>query len=159
MGPPSKASPAIHLTMHHRSSIRTASPDGKVAIMQSLRIAAVARTSHVSRVRPPQHREVAMQPRWHVVTLALVAACSESAPTPTSPGPPASPELHGRPILFLPADAASLPLGVMTWHGGDIVVASKTFAIYWGRDWTDPTFRSEERRVGKECRSRWSPYH
>ena len=21
------------------------------------------------------------------------------------------------------------------------------------------TFRSEERRVGKECRSRWSPYH
>src|SRR5256885_2930769 len=23
----------------------------------------------------------------------------------------------------------------------------------------DYTFRSEERRVGKECRSRWSPYH
>ena len=23
----------------------------------------------------------------------------------------------------------------------------------------DDTFRSEERRVGKECRSRWSPYH
>ena len=23
----------------------------------------------------------------------------------------------------------------------------------------DPTTRSEERRVGKECRSRWSPYH
>ena len=22
-----------------------------------------------------------------------------------------------------------------------------------------PTVRSEERRVGKECRSRWSPYH
>ena len=22
-----------------------------------------------------------------------------------------------------------------------------------------PDFRSEERRVGKECRSRWSPYH
>ena len=22
-----------------------------------------------------------------------------------------------------------------------------------------PTHRSEERRVGKECRSRWSPYH
>src|SRR5256885_14754345 len=25
--------------------------------------------------------------------------------------------------------------------------------IEWGKD------RSEERRVGKECRSRWSPYH
>ena len=24
---------------------------------------------------------------------------------------------------------------------------------------TDHTTRSEERRVGKECRSRWSPYH
>ena len=24
---------------------------------------------------------------------------------------------------------------------------------------TTPTTRSEERRVGKECRSRWSPYH
>ena len=24
---------------------------------------------------------------------------------------------------------------------------------------SDGTFRSEERRVGKECRSRWSPYH
>ena len=23
----------------------------------------------------------------------------------------------------------------------------------------DILFRSEERRVGKECRSRWSPYH
>src|SRR2546428_8580486 len=25
--------------------------------------------------------------------------------------------------------------------------------------WRLETFRSEERRVGKECRSRWSPYH
>ena len=26
--------------------------------------------------------------------------------------------------------------------------------------WLDnPEVRSEERRVGKECRSRWSPYH
>ena len=24
---------------------------------------------------------------------------------------------------------------------------------------TTPLLRSEERRVGKECRSRWSPYH
>ena len=30
-----------------------------------------------------------------------------------------------------------------------------------GQLWYDPTAkqRSEERRVGKECRSRWSPYH
>src|SRR3712207_7560242 len=28
-------------------------------------------------------------------------------------------------------------------------------AVHWDR----PEWRSEERRVGKECRSRWSPYH
>src|SRR2546425_5425628 len=27
------------------------------------------------------------------------------------------------------------------------------------RDGDSGTYRSEERRVGKECRSRWSPYH
>ena len=30
-------------------------------------------------------------------------------------------------------------------------------SITWSR--IDPATRSEERRVGKECRSRWSPYH
>jgi len=28
-----------------------------------------------------------------------------------------------------------------------------------GQNWGFPPMRSEERRVGKECRSRWSPYH
>src|SRR3712207_9455313 len=28
-----------------------------------------------------------------------------------------------------------------------------------GRDHAGEVWRSEERRVGKECRSRWSPYH
>ena len=27
------------------------------------------------------------------------------------------------------------------------------------RQHVEPLTRSEERRVGKECRSRWSPYH
>src|SRR5260221_12161771 len=31
------------------------------------------------------------------------------------------------------------------------------FALNYGRD--EAQVRSEERRVGKECRSRWSPYH
>ena len=34
---------------------------------------------------------------------------------------------------------------------GDVMEKIKKFA----RD----NWRSEERRVGKECRSRWSPYH
>src|SRR6476661_4004658 len=30
--------------------------------------------------------------------------------------------------------------------------------LHWTYSWPG-TYRSEERRVGKECRSRWSPYH
>ena len=36
----------------------------------------------------------------------------------------------------------------------DVLVTTDT----WGT-FTHGTNRSEERRVGKECRSRWSPYH
>ncbi|CAN0306942.1 unnamed protein product, partial [Ectocarpus fasciculatus] len=31
-------------------------------------------------------------------------------------------------------------------------------AMCWDR-YINDALRSEERRVGKECRSRWSPYH
>ena len=34
--------------------------------------------------------------------------------------------------------------------------------VKWGNIYEDDGYfhrRSEERRVGKECRSRWSPYH
>src|SRR3712207_5424570 len=52
----------------------------------------------------------------------------------------------------------------------DLLLGRKTyeiFAAYWpyaeddiGRSFNAATkYRSEERRVGKECRSRWSPYH
>ena len=32
-------------------------------------------------------------------------------------------------------------------------------AVYGFREMGAEIVRSEERRVGKECRSRWSPYH
>src|SRR3712207_1092601 len=41
-------------------------------------------------------------------------------------------------------------------HKRALVVGAETFSRIL--DWNDRT-RSEERRVGKECRSRWSPYH
>ena len=37
------------------------------------------------------------------------------------------------------------------------VIAALLFALIYGMIVTQ--LRSEERRVGKECRSRWSPYH
>src|SRR5256885_3880045 len=42
---------------------------------------------------------------------------------------------------------------IVTAHGGQVSVESVE-----GQG-TTLTLRSEERRVGKECRSRWSPYH
>ncbi len=48
----------------------------------------------------------------------------------------------------------------------DIAISKEALALmpiaHFGGDVTvvdTPEGRSEERRVGKECRSRWSPYH
>ena len=41
------------------------------------------------------------------------------------------------------------------WTNREIKKGSKLII----RAGQDAIFRSEERRVGKECRSRWSPYH
>src|SRR2546421_12827840 len=41
-------------------------------------------------------------------------------------------------------------------------IQHRLFRIIWNNNFSSPLqhqFRSEERRVGKECRSRWSPYH
>ena len=38
-------------------------------------------------------------------------------------------------------------------------IGEKDGLIYCGLCHTPKLTRSEERRVGKECRSRWSPYH
>ena len=37
------------------------------------------------------------------------------------------------------------------------LIAVPAYGFYYVHD--DSVSRSEERRVGKECRSRWSPYH
>ena len=39
---------------------------------------------------------------------------------------------------------------------GDVGVTGGSLSSFSG---SGATYRSEERRVGKECRSRWSPYH
>ena len=41
---------------------------------------------------------------------------------------------------------------------GSLELSQGRYEAYFGVD-ASALFRSEERRVGKECRSRWSPYH
>ena len=40
-----------------------------------------------------------------------------------------------------------------------IIIVAKTFSLPYQVAQKIGAKRSEERRVGKECRSRWSPYH
>ena len=40
-----------------------------------------------------------------------------------------------------------------------VVYENNVFLKAEPRNSVDDALRSEERRVGKECRSRWSPYH
>src|SRR5256885_15132307 len=62
---------------------------------------------------------------------------------------------HGQRGYGSPRKTFSIGLGCDIRHAARLVYAK-------GLDLGDPesaTPRSEERRVGKECRSRWSPYH
>src|SRR3712207_7320979 len=71
------------------------------------------------------------------------------------------------PILLALAATAMTWFSFNTWTEYE-VYGNATYAMYMA--WTLPLGfvllrallfpgRSEERRVGKECRSRWSPYH
>ena len=49
--------------------------------------------------------------------------------------------------------------GINSIHFFPIICTTAEFGIRRIKTKTKILIRSEERRVGKECRSRWSPYH
>src|SRR2546421_3762901 len=51
------------------------------------------------------------------------------------------------------------PTKVMTSGEGGMIITDDEGIAEEARIYRDQGKRSEERRVGKECRSRWSPYH
>src|SRR2546430_4432946 len=75
--------------------------------------------------------------------------CSSDLIAAASPSPAAS----------VPAapDLATLQQSWPTQSGADFIKSALQAIRNPGADKT--VTRSEERRVGKECRSRWSPYH
>src|SRR5258707_11181652 len=57
---------------------------------------------------------------------------------------------------FFPVDdPTKMDLGSVMWTP----LLPSTSSVMWRSAATLESMRSEERRVGKECRSRWSPYH
>ena len=78
-------------------------------------------------------------PQASDVSVLIAAADTDARPGPD----PAVLPLEGRPVVDWVADKARQ-------LGAQVLVACAPGM---------QASRSEERRVGKECRSRWSPYH
>ena len=56
------------------------------------------------------------------------------------------------------SDRYDIRFDLADYYGG--LHCGETFDVMVGGRWKPTRIeRSEERRVGKECRSRWSPYH
>jgi len=81
--------------------------------------------------------------RWCCLALALVAAC-ESGSGPTAPAPSFEAPGPADHVFWARGRGPPLPLGPMTWHGGNVLVASRTFAIYWGSEWNNSTFAADK---------------
>src|SRR2546425_1538126 len=67
---------------------------------------------------------------------------------------------HGRwyPTVVTLGDGRVMTFSGLNETGGtNTAVEFYTVGAGWSTQYIAP--RSEERRVGKECRSRWSPYH
>src|SRR5256885_17251623 len=64
--------------------------------------------------------------------------------------------------LGLVSTVLGLGVAVLLMLWTDQAGAPVNLGVYMPGNWPMPfgiSLRSEERRVGKECRSRWSPYH
>ena len=67
--------------------------------------------------------------------------------------------------IILSVIMMALPMGLLAQSNLKQILERGELRVGTTGDWNpmtliDPaTQRSEERRVGKECRSRWSPYH
>ena len=99
-----------------------------------------------------------------LLLLTLVAAAAQNGKAPAKPYSPrrtsdGHPDLQGTYDLatMTPMERPSGTNAVLTKEEA----ARREAAFARSREQGDKAIqgRSEERRVGKECRSRWSPYH
>src|SRR5690606_24779308 len=117
---------------------------GRVAVedfaRQALRLQLKGDRLDVSRYLPPKETDGASAARQSEVQETTRAASSGDSPLP------AAPTRHAW------SDAPILPMDTLRLLDIQATVGFDELLF-------DGHPRSEERRVGKECRSRWSPYH
>ena len=90
-----------------------------------------------------------------------------AAPAPAANAPATTQPASAAPVVSREAAIAATPRVKIDTPRVSGSIALKgaridDLSLVQFRDTVDPTspaIRSEERRVGKECRSRWSPYH
>jgi len=85
-------------------------------------------------------------PSFSLIAVAAVLVASSICPARANNG-----------LNFIGVGLESFAMG-----GADLAVSRDPLALSTnpaGLAWQRHLARSEERRVGKECRSRWSPYH
>ena len=62
--------------------------------------------------------------------------------------------------LGVPAEAVDGGYWKQSIRGKSLLILGDSYCAGYGLERREDAWpRSEERRVGKECRSRWSPYH
>ena len=86
--------------------------------------------------------------------LCCLAGCKTTRKAETSKFPESTRYLSSKVRLTVPTKDA-----VFTVNGATSVVWNFVLKISALATFAVGKLRSEERRVGKECRSRWSPYH
>src|SRR5256885_16580854 len=97
--------------------------------------------------------------RYHVAILAFIGCIATNG----QPKPPDKTYEALNAVLWMQRSAEYHAIALQTFH---LARGALKIALMQP-NWTaaveqEPPFRdlrSEERRVGKECRSRWSPYH
>src|SRR2546422_11234239 len=95
------------------------------------------------------------------VCVATSALAAQGRPSPTPPPLGAWTPVTELPGMGRPVDTASVAArrrALLARIGRGVVLVPAAHERELERDYVQDN-RSEERRVGKECRSRWSPYH
>src|ERR1051326_4291311 len=92
-----------------------------------------------------ERRPLTYKGLWSVLDCFPRSVWSAAAPSRANPARAGGPGASGQ-LLSLGSEVCAIP-------GNSSQKNSRRSRIF------PPRMRSEERRVGKECRSRWSPYH